>query len=190
MAKCAKCNRTKGKRECHLMGGWVCSLCCGQTRKEETCNGCKHYKSASSQRRYSSIPRYSTQDMEFDLELQSSANSIEATLVLWDQHHQRRLRDSSVLRLLEILLDRYHFSDTNLDISEEILEEGVSMVAMSISQDLSDVSDEEIVKILAVIYFVASRRSRGNREYLDFIHHYIGMRAGPGIRILPNFEAI
>ena len=170
------------------MNGWVCSLCCGQTRKEETCEGCRYYKPVSSHRRYNSIPRYSTQDMEFDFELQSLANTIEATLCLWDQSNQRKLTDSSVLKLLEVLLDRYHFLDAKMDLSEELLEQGVTMLMKSISQDFSGVSDEEIVKILGVIYFVAKRRSKGDRQYLDFIHNNVGIRASPGIRVLPNFD--
>ena len=170
------------------MNGWVCSLCCGQTRKEETCKGCKHYKPTSSHRLYTNVPRYTTQEMDFDFELQSYANTVEATLCLWDQSCHRSLKDSSVLRLFEVLLDKYHFMEDKTDISEDSLEEGLDMIMTSISQDLAGVSNEEIVKILGVVYFVARRRSKGNREYLDFIHNYVGMRAGPGMRVLPNLD--
>ena len=98
------------------------------------------------------------------------------------------VKDSSVLKLFEVLLDKYHFMEDENDISEDSLEKGIDMVKMSIAQDLAGVSNEEIVKILGVVYFVARRRSKGNREYLDFIHNYVGMRAGPGMRVLPNSD--
>lgn len=35
MAKCAKCNKRKGKRYCAALGDYLCSLCCGLLREKE-----------------------------------------------------------------------------------------------------------------------------------------------------------
>jgi hypothetical protein len=35
MAKCVKCDKRKGKRNCPALGQSICSLCCGQLREKE-----------------------------------------------------------------------------------------------------------------------------------------------------------
>ncbi len=35
MAKCIKCDKRKGKRQCPALGQMICSLCCGQLREKE-----------------------------------------------------------------------------------------------------------------------------------------------------------
>jgi hypothetical protein len=124
--------------------------------------------------------------MDADLELQAYANTIEATLCLWDHKHEGRLTDGSALRVMEMLLDKYHFGDSDISTTEEPLREGFEMVVHAIGEDLEDVPDDTIVKILGVIYFVARRRTTGGREYLDMIHAFVGTRTGPGIRVFPN----
>ena len=185
MAKCALCNSRKGKRECRMVNAPICSLCCGQSRKYETCEGCSHYRDVQSNRRYSGIPKFSTAEMNADMELQSYANTIEATLCLWDQTSPTRLRDDTALRVLELLLDRYHFRDENVSVTEAVLFKGLEKVTNSINQDLADVPEEVIAKVIGVVYFVAKRRSKGGREYLDFIHQLVGVRVGSGVRVLP-----
>jgi len=49
---------------------------------------------------------------------------------------------------------------------------------------LHEVSNEIIVKILGVIRFVAKRRTKYGREYMNIIHQYVGQRIDTGIRIL------
>ena len=121
--------------------------------------------------------------MEDDSDLQSVSNSIESALCLWDQSLKCALTDDSALRVLEILLDRYYFKETT-EIAEEPIRTGCKMVLAAIRTDLSAIPEEILIKILGVIYFVAKRRARGGRDYFDVIHKYVGMRAGPGVRIL------
>ena len=184
MVKCVLCGSKKGQRQCKLGNALVCSLCCGQHRQEERCQGCVYYKEAKVIRRnYSIVPRFSTQTMEDDLDLQSVSNSIESALCFWDQSLQCALTDDSALRVLERLLDRYYFKET-AEIAEEPIRIGYKMVLDAIRSDLSAIPEEIIIKILGVIYFVAKRRARGGRDYFNVIHKYVGVRAGPGIRIL------
>ena len=57
-------------------------------------------------------------------------------------------------------------------------------VEEAIRNDLRGVSNEKIVKILGVIRFVAKRRTKIGREYMNVIHQYVGQRVDTGIRIL------
>ncbi|MDD1613156.1 MAG: hypothetical protein LUQ56_01155 [Methylococcaceae bacterium] len=51
-------------------------------------------------------------------------------------------------------------------------------------EDLVDIDELVLVKILAVICFVAKRRTTTGREYMNVIHQYVGQRIGSGIRVL------
>ena len=121
--------------------------------------------------------------MEDDLDLQSISNTIESTLCLWDRSLEGSLNDDSALRVLERLLDHYYFKDA-IKIAEEPIGIGYEMVLDAIRNDLSDISEETIIKVLGVIHFVARRRAKGGRDYFHVIHKYVGSRAGPGMRIL------
>ncbi len=59
MAKCTKCNSRKGKRKCLTTDTFICSLCCGESRAAETCQGCSYFKEQSLSRNYKSVPHYS-----------------------------------------------------------------------------------------------------------------------------------
>ena len=187
MAKCAICKTRKGSRACKMTGATVCSVCCGQHRQKEACQGCVYFRDIIPSRPirdYGAVPRFPTREMADDLELQSYAHTIESALVLWDNSMRRTLDDSSALRVLERLLDRYHFKEDAAETIDEPLRHGFELVVSAIHQDLADVSNEVLVRILSVIYFVARRRARGGRDYFNLIHQYVGMRAGPGVRIL------
>jgi hypothetical protein len=186
MAKCLLCGSRKGKRQCEPQNGLICSLCCGQHRRAEKCVGCFYYKEPKPvKRNYGVVPRFSTQTMDDDWDLQEISNSIESTLCLWDRSFQGALKDDSALSVLERLLDLYHFKET-VEISEEPIGTGYQMVLDVIQKDLLDIPEETIVKILGVIHFVAKRRAKGGRDYFDVIQQYVGVRVGPGIRILPS----
>ena len=54
MAKCPICNSRKGKRKCLISDSFICSLCCGNIRKAETCLGCTFYQKPK--RKYNEVP--------------------------------------------------------------------------------------------------------------------------------------
>ena len=185
MAKCAICNSKKGKRKCLITEGLICSLCCGSTRTEETCSACGFYQKPK--RKYHEVPAYSPLDMEDDMELTSYGNTIEGALCAYDSVNEGKLRDDDAIRILELLIDKYHFHDLQMKQEKPFIVDGVQYVEKAIREDLEDVGDEEIVKVLGVIRFVAKRRTRKGREYMTIVHQYVGLRGGPGIRILPKF---
>jgi hypothetical protein len=184
MAKCVLCDHRKGKRNCALKSGLVCSLCCGETRRKEQCEGCQYFREVKAARRYGDVPRFSTAEMDRSVSLQSHADTIEATLCSWDQSHRRRLSDASAISVLEMLLNKHHFGDPDTGSTDPLLREGFEMVDQVIDQDLCDVSRDTLVKVLGVLHYVAKRRSEGRREYLEIIHQYVGVRVAPGTRLL------
>ncbi len=185
MSKCAICGNRKGKRKCVQAGGVVCSQCCGRTRTEDNCLGCRYFRDAKELRRYDRVPRFSVEEMDGNIELGSYSICIEGTLALWDRLHDFCLNDGSALRVVEMLLDRYHFGDADIVTTDEILMEGFEKVVTAIEEDLEEVPNDVIVKVIGVIYFVAKRRTRGRREYFEVIHDYVGCRMANGVHVLP-----
>jgi len=186
MAKCPVCNSRKGKRKCQLVEGMICSLCCGQTRNKETCEGCIFYKETVPKKKYNEIPLYSPRHMETSFQLQDYSNAIEGSLCAFDNETGNQIKDKVAIRILELLLDKYYFKEEIIEFSDKIIEQGFNQVKEVIETDLSDIPEEEVVKILAVIRFVAKRRARGGRDYFSIIHSYVGERVGKGMRILPK----
>lgn len=182
MAKCTLCNSRKGKRMCLIADGLVCSLCCGNTRTEESCSECVFYQKPK--RKYNEVPAYSVSEMDGNIELESYGDSIEGALCAYDIENGEKLNDSDAIRIIELLIDKYHFQDQQMDHEHQIIVNGVNYVDKPIREDLKDVENEEIVKVLGVIRFVAKRRTKMGREYMAVIHQYVGQRIGSGIRIL------
>ena len=184
MAKCPICDSRKGKRKCLIVDDLICSLCCGNTRTADACLECAFYQKPK--RNYSEVPSYSTADMDGNSELESYGNSIEGALCAYDMECEEKLRDSDAIRIIELLMDKFHFQDQQLDQEPQIVVNGVKTIERAISEDLIDVDHAEIVKVLGVIRFVAKRRTKTGREYMRVIQQYVGLRVGPGLRALPN----
>lgn len=182
MAKCPICNSRKGKRKCLIAGSPVCSLCCGNTRKPELCLECRFYQKPK--RQYNDVPAYSVSEMDGNTELEDYGNAIEGSLCSYDIENGNNLRDSDAIRIIEVLIDLHHFGDQQIATERQLIANGVDYVEEAIRKDLRGVSNEIIVKILGVIRFVAKRRTKIGREYMNIIHQYVGQRIDTGIRIL------
>ena len=118
--------------------------------------------------------------------MQEYSNAVEGGLCAFDNETGNQVKDDVAIRILESLLDRYYFKEEIFEFSDSIIEQGFNELKSVIETDLKKVSEEEIIKILAVIRFVAKRRSRGGRDYFSIIHNYVGERVGEGMRILPK----
>jgi len=182
MAKCPICNSRKGKRKCLIADGLICSLCCGNTRTEEACSECVFYQKPK--KKYNEVPAYSVFEMDGNMELESYGNSIEGALCAYDIENEGKLNDSDAIRIIELLIDKYHFQDQEIEQEHQTIVNGFNYVDKSIREDLKDVENEKIVKVLGVIRFVAKRRTKTGREYMNVIHQYVGQRVGSGMRIL------
>ena len=180
--KCPICNSRKGKRQCLIIDSLICSLCCGNTRKAETCLECSFYQKPK--RKYNEAPAYSVSEMDGNMELESYGNTVEGALCAYDIENGQKLRDSDAIRIIELLIDIHHFKDQQMDTERQTITSGVNYIENVINNDLTDVNNETIVKILGVIRFVAKRRTKIGREYMNIIHQYVGRRVGAGIRVL------
>ena len=184
MAKCSICNFRKGKRKCIVEDSFICSLCCGQSRTPDRCTGCSYYKDASDNRNYRKIPYYGTQQMSDSMSLQDISNVVESILCGFDTESENEFKDKTALELLELAFDKYHFNDSELSFSDSTLKIQFERMLQIIEMDLSDLSKEKLVKVMASIYRSIQRRTTGGREYLSFAQQYVGARVGPGTRVL------
>ena len=185
MAKCSLCNSRKGKRRCLISDTMICSLCCGESRSKDRCAGCSYYHKPK--RKYNEVPKFTTIQMEKDTELADYANVIEGALCSYDIELENKLKDKDVIKILELLLDKYHFLDKKAEIDDQLIISGFDCVEKAITKDLPNIEKEILVKTLGVIRFVASRRTKLGREYITIIHQYVGQRLDTGIRVLRDF---
>lgn len=178
MSKCPLCNR-KVKRRCLLTNvSYICSACCGSVRKEDTCSICSYYKPP--RRNYKKICSYSPGEMDVSLNLQNISEVIESAICSYDYEASWGLKDQTAIRIIELLLDRYYFKDEFPQEKDKTVLLGFGNVNKQMQEDLKKISDEEIIKVLGAIYFVAVRRSKGNREYLNIIKQYVGVNTEIG----------
>jgi len=182
MAKCPLCNSRKGKRQCLIAEAPICTLCCGTTRTADACAGCSFYQAPK--RDYNSVPAYTVSEMDGNEELERCGYSIEGALCAYDTKHESALTDKDAIRIIELLMDRYHFQDQTIAEESQLIQGGVKQVDKAIKEDLAGISRERLVKVLGVIRFVARRRTKQGKEYMQVIHHYVGLRVAPGIRAL------
>jgi hypothetical protein len=171
--KCPICKLNKSKRVCLLTTSCICNKCCGTSRQKETCHPCGYYREPK--RDYKKIPFYRPDEMNGHGYRQSIAHVIEETITTFDYEMHNIIRDDVPIRIIEQLLDIYYFSEQHKISENELLEKGFQSVLQAINDELSNVPREELVKILGAIYFVANRRTTGQREYLSLIRKYIGV---------------
>jgi len=187
MTKCGFCKQRKGKRDCAVSESLTaCSECCGTQRRDDLCGDCQYNRRRPIAQRMNSVPRYSPQKMEMDIELASQSNCIEGAICTLDYESNFMLNDSQVLRMLEILAVRKHFHEEPPPDDDAAVNSGVVFLENTIRQVLNDISEPELVKIIGVIYFVAKRRGARDRAYLEVLRQYVGPSMVPGIRCMPN----
>ena len=187
MAKCTICNSRKGKRKCLATDTFICSLCCGEYRTEEKCQGCSYYKDPKLNRNYKSAPHFSLSMMSNLDSLQDQANVIESAFCRLDEELENNFIDNDAIRIAELLLDHYHFNDNELKFKNELEMSGFSFINSVIENDLKNFSKENTEKIIGTIYRSIKRHTSGRREYLDFIQQHVGLRVGPGMKVIKNF---
>ncbi|RZB32310.1 MAG: hypothetical protein SRB2_04315 [Desulfobacteraceae bacterium Eth-SRB2] len=184
MAKCLICNSRKGKRKCIYKNGFICSLCCGESRSFDKCDGCTYYKDTKSIRNYKKVPFFSLSHMSEDFSLQDQANAIESAICKFDDEQNGHLDDNVIKKIIKQLLDRFHFKDEKTAFSNKLEENGFISVDRAIKEDLSSKSSDEIVKLLGTIYRSVLRHNEHRRAYIDFIHEHVGSRIGKGARLI------
>lgn len=182
MAKCPICASRKGKRQCLIADGLVCSLCCGTIRKEESCSTCQYYQKPK--RKYNEVPSFTIDQMHGNAQLTDYSNVIESALCTYDVENNKSLTDANAIKILELLIDKYYFKDTEINCDNPFLLAGFDFVEAVIREDLAGIEELVLVKVLCILYFVAQRRTKTGKEYMNVIHKFVGQRIGSGMRIL------
>ena len=172
MAKCTVCDSRKGKRKCKNTGTFICSLCCGETREQEKCEGCSFISPVSSGRNYRSVPYSSTEEMANSMELAGIAENIETLLCMVWAADAANVNDMTVTRLVEGLIDKYHFKDEKQPLKELVIAPRDQLLFQTISKELELVPTEKLVKVLAAVYRAIQRRTNGGSSYLKFVSHF------------------
>jgi len=75
-----------------------------------------------------------------NIELESYGNYIEGALCAYDIENGGELNDSDAIRIIELLIDKYHFQDQE----NQIIVNGVNYVGKSIGEDLKGVAVEKL----------------------------------------------
>jgi len=132
---------------------------------------------------YNDVPAYSVSEMDGNMELEFFGDVIEGALCSYDIKVGNKLKDNDAIRIIELLIDRYHFKDQQIDTDSQIVTEGVNHVQKAVKKNLQEINNENIVKLFGVIRFVAKRRTKVGREYMDIIQKYVGP-TDMGIRML------
>jgi hypothetical protein len=176
MAKCPVCNTRKGKRQCQIHERVaICSLCCGQIREEYSCQGCGYYQDPRSTRKYHTLPSYPMHEME-RAELSDSSLVIESGFCRFDDSLDQPLRDQQIAGIIQGLLSKYHFEDESIHLdNDDITQQGFKFLDQRIQQHLPNISNERLVKLIGCIYGSVRRRTKGRREYLDFVYPFANM---------------
>lgn len=146
--------------------------------------------SGREKRRYGKIERYDPVQMEGNRDREYIANIIESAICTIDFNADNKLTDKIAIKILERLLDIYHYND-----SDNHPADIANMVNFVISEinSIKSMEMSELVKIIGVIYYVANRRIKksitsgfiNNRVYLDLIQQYVGIDRG-NVRIITN----
>ncbi len=176
MAKCSICKSRKGKRKCSAWGDFVCAVCCGKSRNPDRCLGCSYYKDDLHSRNYRKVPFYGIQQMADSIELQDISSVVESILCEIDTETESKLSDITAMRILELAFDKYHFKDTQLVFRSSRLKMYLERMIQVIDKELSNTSEEKVVKVMAAIYRSIQRRTNGGREYLAFAQQFVGSR--------------
>ena len=92
--------------------------------------------------------------------------------------------DKTAMRLIELLLDVHHFKDSIPAIENEALGTMFAEIRQIIADDMAEVAEEDVVKVLASVYRSIQRRTNGGNAYLSFIRNYVGPRIVSGVRVI------
>jgi len=172
MAKCTICNSRKGKRICKATDTFICSLCCGSSRNPDKCANCSFYSQLDKSKNYNKVPYFEILEMKNNFQCIDISVLIENDLCNFDEEND--IDDETAKRILERLLDKYHFQESSIVFNNGLEEAGFAMVNDHIEKNFQEISSVVITKVLGAILRSLKRHTNGKREYLDFIHNFIG----------------
>lgn len=111
--------------------------------------------------------------MDSNLQLQNISEIIERELCRFDKGYV--IVDETAKRIIERLLDKYHFRESSIVFENNFEKVGFVSVKNLIEKNRREIPDEVIVKVFGAILRSIKRHTNGKREYLDFIDHFVGI---------------
>jgi len=146
-------------------------LCCGTIRKEDSCLECSYYQKPK--RKYNEVPSFTTNQVHESDVLTGYSNAIEGAFCAYDIENNKTLNDADAIKILELLIDKYHFKDTEINCDSSFLSAGFNFVDAVIGRDLAGIDELELVKLLCILHAV-ERLTKTGKEYMNIIHSYAG----------------
>jgi hypothetical protein len=116
--------------------------------------------------------------MADNLELERIADVIESTLSQIWTNDPHNVNDRTAARLVELMIDKYHFNDEAPLVDSPVLEEGFRLFVQETGTTFSQASPEQVVKVLAAVYRSIQRRTVGGTSYLQFVSQFTGINPG------------
>jgi len=83
--------------------------------------------------------------------------------------------ERTAARLVELMIDTYHFKDETPRTDTPGLEDGFCFFAQNTGKKLSHIHPEQLVKVLAAVYRSIQRRTIGGTSYLQFASQFNGI---------------
>nr|MBF0222070.1 hypothetical protein [Desulfobulbaceae bacterium] len=111
--------------------------------------------------------------MSNSMVLPGISNVIESAIVQFYYDNDELVTDSDAARIVELLMDQYHFNDEEPRASDPLHTAGFDFLSLVIKGDLDDISEKELVKVLAAIYRSIQRRTDGRIEYINFVRNHV-----------------
>ncbi len=73
------------------------------------------------------------------------------------------------------MLNKYHFKEEGTPNNDSVESAAYHLFSQTIAKQLTAVSDEKLVEVLAAVYRSIQRRSSGGNSYLKFISQFTGV---------------
>jgi hypothetical protein len=129
----------------------------------------------NSTRNYRNVPHYDIQTLSRSPELEYIASTVELFLCrLGFSGEEAVFIDQDAAKLLELFFDQYHFKTPGPDGMGAAPSKNYDLLQEMITEDLSDIPAEDLVRVLAFLYREIQRRTKGGDEYLRFINEHSG----------------
>jgi hypothetical protein len=122
--------------------------------------------------------------MSASIELEDISHVIESILCKLEFESEEHFTDITASKLIEIYFDKFHFKDSDINFSNATQRDQFNQILQVVKQDLPNVQEEQLVKVMAAVYRSIQRRTNGGREYLQFAQQYVGARVTQGARII------
>lgn len=111
-------------------------------------------------------------------DLERIADVIESTLCRAWANDPQNVNDRTAVRLVELMIDRYHFNDEAPHVGSPVEEEGFRLFLQGTSKTFSQIHSEQVVKVLAAVHRAIQRRTIGGTSYLQFVSQFTGISPG------------